>query len=57
MSRLNLEAFKAQADQSKTQELESLSGGILGACHQPEVTHVSSYCHWTLAQWLYDLVH
>tara|TARA_B110000093_G_C12836922_1_gene353581 strand:+ start:506 stop:652 length:147 start_codon:yes stop_codon:yes gene_type:complete len=31
MSRLNLEAFKAQAND--TQELEELSGGILGACH------------------------
>lgn len=34
MSRLNLDAFKAQANQ--TQELESLTGGILGACHTQE---------------------
>lgn len=33
MSRLNLEAFKAQTSEQETQELENLSGGILGACH------------------------
>ncbi|WP_077399139.1 hypothetical protein [Cellulophaga omnivescoria] len=32
MSRLNLEAFKVKAENQK-QELEELSGGILGACH------------------------
>lgn len=35
MSRLNLEAFKAQTE-IQTQELEALSGGILGACHTTE---------------------
>ncbi|WP_054557613.1 hypothetical protein [Croceitalea dokdonensis] len=35
MSRLNLEAFKEKANVN--QELESLTGGILGACH----------CTWT----------
>ncbi len=35
MSRLNLEAFKAQADEHQTKELDELSGGILGACHCP----------------------
>ncbi len=34
MNRLNLEAFKASANE--TQELESLTGGILGACHTSE---------------------
>lgn len=33
MSRLSLDAFKAQADNSQEQELENLAGGILGACH------------------------
>ena len=36
MSRLNLEAFKAQVDVNQTKELESLTGGILGACHSSE---------------------
>lgn len=36
MSRLNLDAFKAQVSEEKTQELESLAGGILGACHTTE---------------------
>ncbi len=33
MSRLNLDAFKAQVNENQTNELEALSGGILGACH------------------------
>lgn len=37
MSRLNLDAFKAQAE-TQTQELEELSGGILGACHCTKCT-------------------
>jgi hypothetical protein len=33
MSRLNLDAFKAQTSTKQIEELESLTGGILGACH------------------------
>ena len=33
MSRLNLDAFKVLQSDETTQELENLSGGILGACH------------------------
>lgn len=30
---LLLDAFKGQVNESKNQELENLTGGILGACH------------------------
>ena len=36
MERLSLDAFKVEAEtkkEEKTNELENLSGGILGACH------------------------
>ena len=33
MNRLNLDAFKAQANTKQIEELEMLTGGILGACH------------------------
>ncbi len=33
MSRLSLDAFKAKADKNEQQELENLTGGILGDCH------------------------
>ncbi|WP_155839681.1 hypothetical protein [Aquimarina latercula] len=36
MSRLSLDAFKAKAQTSQSEELENLTGGILGACHPGE---------------------
>ncbi|WP_157449618.1 hypothetical protein [Croceitalea dokdonensis] len=33
MKRLNLDAFKAQLSKNQTNELEGLTGGIMGACH------------------------
>ncbi|MFL0082032.1 hypothetical protein V2647_10290 [Tenacibaculum maritimum] len=33
MSRLSLDAFKAQSDSSQIQELESLTGGVMASCH------------------------
>ena len=39
MNRLNLDAFKAQANTKKIEELEMLTGGILGACHCTKDNH------------------
>lgn len=39
MKRLNLDAFKAQVSKKQIQELENLTGGILGACHCAHPDH------------------
>ena len=33
MERLSLNAFKEKAIESKQEDLENLTGGVLGACH------------------------
>lgn len=33
MNRLNLDTFRAQVTETQIKELQSLTGGILGACH------------------------
>ncbi|MFL0082028.1 hypothetical protein V2647_10265 [Tenacibaculum maritimum] len=39
MSRLSLDAFKAQSDSSQIQELESLTGGVMASCHCTSAEH------------------
>lgn len=42
--RLNLDAFKAQTDSKQIEELEMLSGGILGACHHCTTVECNNEC-------------
>jgi len=56
MSRLSLDAFKAQSDSNQAQELESLTGGQLAECHcswvpPPEGANSSWGWQQTLSYW------
>ncbi|WP_027393252.1 hypothetical protein [Aquimarina latercula] len=55
MSRLSLDAFKAKAQTSQSEELENLTGGILGACH-PSDAEMIAEGYSNLLQTLHDKI-